>query len=82
MEFADTDRIVGSTLRSLRVEMNLSQRTIAKRLNRSQAFVSRTERGQRSLRVTEVVFYALALELTPLQLYYLLRAKIDEADGA
>ena len=46
---------LGHFLRQVRVEHNVSQRELAKRLNLPQSFISKVERGERQLQVLEFI---------------------------
>ena len=54
--------VVGTCLRKLREERELTQREVAQLLGKTQSFVSKIESGERSLSVVELYNYSLALE--------------------
>jgi len=54
--------VIGSCLKSFRVEAGLTQRQVAQRLGKTQSFVSKVENADRELSLIEVFPYADALE--------------------
>jgi transcriptional regulator with XRE-family HTH domain len=74
----EVDRIIGRTLRTKRRKLGLTQTQVAHALHTTQAFISKTESGDRSLRVTEAVLYSLGMSMTPHQLYEELKAALHE----
>ena len=58
-------KVVGSVLAAARVDADLTQSEIAKRLKKPQSFVSSYERGQRRIDVLELLAIATALGLRP-----------------
>ena len=63
MDVTQTTRC-GALLASMRRERNLTQVELAQRLGKPQSFVSKTEHGERALRLYEVFDYARALEVS------------------
>lgn len=59
------NRVVGSTLKELRKEADLTQRQMAARINVRQSVVSKLESGDRSLGFYEMFAYSDALNMNP-----------------
>lgn len=78
---ADYDQAIGSTLRTLRRTHGLTQFDVAQMLHTQQAFVSKTEEGNRSLRLEEAVLYAMGLSMNPAELYEELSSAMHEAEA-
>lgn len=57
-----------SVLRAVRKRVGVSQVDLAERLGNTQTFVSKCERGERRLDVVELVEFAEALGVPPLEL--------------
>ncbi|MBO7675678.1 MAG: helix-turn-helix domain-containing protein [Atopobiaceae bacterium] len=74
----EVDRIIGNTLRVKRRKLGLTQVQVAHTLHTSQTFISKTESGARSLRVTEAVLYSLGVNMTPHQLYKELKSALHD----
>jgi transcriptional regulator with XRE-family HTH domain len=62
-------RIVGECLTAARRRANLTQVEAAKRLGRTQTFVSEVERGLRRVDVLEMILIARALNADPVKLF-------------
>lgn len=56
---------IGQRARERRVELGLSQEQVAQRAGLHLTFVSRVERSEREMRVTNLVRLAAALEIDP-----------------
>ena len=56
---------LGAFLRSVRVESGISQRDLAKRLNLTQSFISKLERGERQLQVLELIALCKIFQVEP-----------------
>jgi len=65
-------------LRSMRVQVGVTQETLAERLGKPQSFVSKTERCERRLDVAEFIDWSLALGLEPEEML----SAIRDAAGA
>jgi transcriptional regulator with XRE-family HTH domain len=52
-------------LRAARLDLGITQATLADRLGQPQSFVSKTERGERRLDVVEFIDWAVALGQEP-----------------
>ena len=52
-------------LRSMRVQLGVTQETLADRLGKPQSFVSKTERCERRLDIAEFIEWSLALAWEP-----------------
>ena len=63
------DAAIGSELRTIRDEQHITQLALAERLHVAQRFISHTESGKRSLRLAEIMGYAVALNMNPLTVY-------------
>jgi transcriptional regulator with XRE-family HTH domain len=74
-------KIVGATLVAARRRANLTQQELAKRLEKSQSFVSDYERGQRRIDVVEFVVIARTLGADPLEIFREILASIPEHEG-
>ena len=59
----DATEKIGHTLRKLRNERNLTQKTVASDLGKHQSYVSKIEMGEKSLHLYEVFAYADALDV-------------------
>lgn len=57
-----------AVLRTVRKRQNVSQVELAERLGNTQTFVSKCERGERRIDVVELVEFAEALGVPPLEL--------------
>ena len=57
----ERNRIAGKCLRRFRKEAGLTQSELAKRMNKSQSFVSKVENAEREISLIEIFFYADAL---------------------
>lgn len=57
------NRAIGKGLKDTRQQKHLTQKQVANRMGRMQSYVSKTEQGERALRVAEVYEYAEALDL-------------------
>lgn len=55
-------------LQAARVAQNISQVALGEKLNRTQSFISKVERGERRLDIVEFCEWALALGYEPTQL--------------
>ncbi len=64
-------------LRKKRTELNLTQKQLAKRLGKLQAYVSKMELGERSLQASEVFEYARALEISWIELMSEIQTRIE-----
>ena len=62
-------RLVGARLAAARRRANLTQIQAAKRLGRTQTFVSEIERGLRRVDVLEIILIARGLRANPLTLF-------------
>lgn len=63
-------------LRSMRVQLGVTQETLAERLGKPQSFVSKIERCERRLDIGEFIDWSLALGLEPEEMLKVIR---DEA---
>ncbi len=63
--YADINTEVVSRLRALRKSKHLSQKELAELLGETQAYVSRVERQERRLDVTEFLLWCKALAVDP-----------------
>jgi len=75
--FSDEYRAIISILIQARSEAGLSQRDLAKRLDKAQSHVSMIERGQRRVDVLEFYKLARALGLDPVSFYARTASGID-----
>ena len=67
-------------LRDARREAGLTQRQLAQRLDQSQSFISKCERGERRLDIVEVYKFCQAMSV-PLEAFvHLLSAAIDKGN--
>jgi transcriptional regulator with XRE-family HTH domain len=67
-------------LTEARAESGVSQRTLAKRLGRTQGYVSKIEAGQQRLDVLEFTDYCTAIGSNPVQIYERFLKAVDHAD--
>ncbi len=74
---ANINRLIGMGLRKKRTELNLTQKQLAKRLGKLQAYVSKMELGERSLQASEVFEYARALEISWIELMSEIQTRIE-----
>ena len=58
------NKITGACLRKLRTQAGLTQLEVARRLSKTQSFVSKVENAERELSLVESYLYAEALETT------------------
>lgn len=58
----ERNRIAGKCLRKFRIDAGLTQSQLAKRMNKSQSFISKVENAERELSLIETFFYAEALD--------------------
>lgn len=63
--YADINTEIVSRLRALRKSKHLSQKELAELLGETQAYVSRVERQERRLDVTEFLLWCKALAVDP-----------------
>lgn len=71
--------ILCSLLISARERAGLTQQDVAQALGKPQSFVSKYERGQRRLDVTEFVEVALALGADPAELMAAYRSRVESS---
>jgi transcriptional regulator with XRE-family HTH domain len=74
-------KIVGATLVAARRRAKLTQQELAKRLEKSQSFVSDYERGKRRIDVIEFLVIARTLGVDPLDIFQEILASIPERES-
>lgn len=57
------DKVIGATLRSIRLSKGMTQQQVADRLHIAQRIISQIETGKRSLRAPEVLVFSYALDV-------------------
>ena len=78
--FSDEYSVFLRLLRGIRREAGLTQKQLAQRLDQSQSFVSKCERGERRLDIIEVYKFCQAMSV-PLEAFvHLLSAAIDKRE--
>ena len=75
------DILDGRVLRDVRELNGVTQEEVARALGRSQSFVSKSETGERALKVGELFQFAKVLGLEPEQLVSLMREAVDEQEA-
>jgi transcriptional regulator with XRE-family HTH domain len=65
---ADPRRLLGSTVRKLRLELGLSQEKLAELANLHRNYVGGVERGERNVGLLNIVALARALAIKPAKL--------------
>ena len=75
----ERNRIAGKCLRRFRKEAGLTQTELAKRLNKSQSFVSKVENAEREISLVEIYFYAEALDAGYTVVVKEIHSSLDEA---
>ena len=75
----ERNRIAGKCLRKFRKEAGLTQAELAKRLNKSQSFVSKVENAEREISLVEMYFYAEALDAGYTVVVKEIHTSLDEA---
>ena len=60
----ERNKVTGACLRKLRSEAHLTQLEVARRLSKTQSFVSKVENAERELSLVEAFLYADALDTT------------------
>ena len=70
-----------ATLVSLREEAGLTQRQLAKRLNREHSLISRLEQGERRLDLVELFWLCKACDMNPEKVTRELLRKFEELLG-
>lgn len=63
------DKVIGHTLKVARKESGLTQVQVANQLGTTQSFVCEIEKGRRSLRVSEAIFYSYGIDMLPQELF-------------
>ena len=61
----DANRIIGKSLRSMRLDTGLTQTQVAEKMQKPQSYVAKVEMGERSLHLYELFAYAQALGSSP-----------------
>ena len=67
----DVERLVGANFRRLREDRGMSQETAAHNLGTDQAYISQLESGKRNPTIRTLYKLALAINVTPGELYSL-----------
>lgn len=78
MERRDHYRTLRNQLREARASAGLTQADVAKRLNKSQSFISKVETGERQLDVIEFIELSFALNSHPVAIMSDLLNKFNE----
>ena len=79
-EEAQANKVIGETLRRIRLHNGISQERLAKRIHATQAKVSRIENGKRSLRLFDAFTIAVGNEMHPHDLYVRITRALEAAD--
>lgn len=77
----ELNRLLGRHLATLRSDRKLSQVDVAQRMDVQRPLISKIENGHRALNAMELVDYAHALDMEPLQLYNDICSITVEYDG-
>ena len=70
-------RMIGEILRSARVKQYPDQRDFARKLGRSQSYISKTEAGERKMDLVELMDYCDALGITLMELAWKFYSRLN-----
>lgn len=73
---------IGYTLKVLRCNAKLTQAQLAERMGQPQSYISKLESAFRSFHMSDVFFYAPALDMRPHELTYLICDSVEAFSNA
>ncbi len=70
---------IGKTLQRARVRQGMCQRELAEALHTTTSVISRIESGERDIKLSETILYAVGLKMTPNSLFLEIKGAFEDA---